>query len=199
MKVLFCAVCSLFFLAVPFFGQARDYSELNEMLKQAYGNDEKICAFIDRISREIEQDPQDGHLRSLRITAYNSFGDFYSAKPDVEFIVALTPDSPAARFILCTYEEATGADKESYLACYARVAQMFEEQAMSKNDSLTYLYALLLAESPKAEAVKERYLSTLSASPWDQDLRATLENFSRNMLVTRLGPDHVRHPCAQKR
>lgn len=197
-RFLFSAAC-LLFLTAPCTAPARDYAELNAMMGQALGDEAKMCAFIEKVSRELKIHPEDRGLRSLRITAYSSMGDFFSAKPDVEVLAASEPDSPSARFMLCMYEEATGADKESYLACYARTAEMFEEKGMSKNDSLNYLYALLLAESPKAEAVKERYLSTLSDSPWDQDMRSILENFSRDMLVTRLEPAQVRKPCVQKR
>lgn len=199
MKASVLALACFLLLAVPGPGHTVEVPELDALLGHAIGDDAKMCAFLDTINQEIAAHPGDEHLLQLRIAAYDSLLDPYSAKPDVDLLAAMHPDSPMAQLGKCMYAEATGAEKSEYLACYNQVADLFEKQGKATENSADYLFVLLLAESPKAAAVKQRFLDNLTDSPMDQESRAIMTNFSREMWSRRVDPSEVRHPCAQKR
>lgn len=199
MKTPVLALACFLLLAVPGPGYARDYAELNAMLGEAMGDDARTCEFLETINREIAAHPGDERLLNLRLNAYGSLAAPYSAKPDVDALAALHPDSPAMQLQKCLYEEATGAEKSAYQACYLRVAALCERLGTATARSQEYLLALLLAESPEAAEAKQRFLAALSDSPMDQELRKTIVHFSRDMLIKRVDPSEVRRPCAQTR
>lgn len=199
MKTLRAALVCLLLLAASGAGQAADGVDFNAMLREAFGDESKTCAFIEAVSKEIAAHPEDGHLRSLRIAAYESLYDPYSAKPDVDALAALHPDSPGMQLIKCMYEEATGADKSACQACYMGVAALCEKLGKADAHSHEYFLALLLAEAPEAAAAKQRFLDALSDSPMDQELRKSITHFSREMMIGKVERSEIRHPCPKAR
>lgn len=178
---------------------ALEFAELNSLLGQAMGDEAKTCAVIKLLNREIAANPGDERLLNLRVNTYRSLYDPYSAKPDVDALAALHPDAPGMQLVKCMYEEATGADKSAFQACYLRVAALCEKLGKADAHSHEYLLALLLAESPAAAAAKQRFLDALTDSLMDQELRKTITNFSRESMIRKVDPSEIRHPCAQAR
>ena len=198
MKTSF-AVLTLFFL----FSQtctvlAMDTVQLEALLDEAFGDDERTCAVIEMIDREIATRPNDERLRRLRIAAHSRFFDPYSAKPDVDALAALHPDSPPHQIYKCIYAEATGATQEEYRQCYLQVAELCRRQGKADAHSHEYLLALLLAESPEAGEAMQRFLAALSDSPMDQALKENLPHFSRENFVRKKDPKEIRHPCPRR-
>lgn len=195
MKTLYMVLAGLLLLAGSGAGQAAEGVDFNAMLRDAFGDENKTCVFIGTISKEIAVHPEDGHLRSLRIAAYGSLYDPYSAKPDVDALAALHPDSPDMQLTKCLYEEATGADKSACRACYMGVATLCEKLGKADAHSHEYLLALLLAEAPEAAAAKQRFLDALSDSLMDQELHKTLTHFSRDRMIRKVERSEIRHSC----
>lgn len=199
MKTLWVALVCLLLLAGSAAGQAMEFGVLNSLLGRAMGDEAETCAIIGLINREIAANPGDERLLNLRIAAYGSLYDPYSAKPDVDALAALHPDSPGMQLQKCLYEEATGADKSTCRACYMGVAALCEKLGKADAHSHEYLLALLLAEAPEAAAAKQRFLDALSDSPMDRDLRETITHFSRETMIRKVDRSEIRHPCPKAR
>lgn len=199
MKAFATVLVCFFLLASPGAGQAMEFGELNSLLGRAMGDEAETCAIIGLINREIAANPGDERLLNLRIAAYGSLYDPYSAKPDVDALAALHPDSPGMQLIKCMYEEATGADKSACQACYMGVAALCEKLGKADAHSHEYFLALLLAEAPEAAAAKQRFLDALSDSPMDQELRKSITHFSREMMIRKVERSEIRHPCPKAR
>ena len=103
---------------------AVDYDQLGDLLGEAFGDEKRTCAVIRMLDREISARPDDESLRKMRIAAYGSLADPYSAKPDVDFLAAQHPDSPLFQLQKCLYAEATGAPQEENRLCYLRTAEL---------------------------------------------------------------------------
>ena len=175
-----------------------DADQMGDLLWEAFGDDERTCAVIRMLDREISVHPDDERLRNLRIAAYGSLTDPYSAKTDVDFLAALHPDSPAFQLQKCLFTEATGAAQEENRRCYLRVAELCQQQGKADAYSHEYLLALLLAEAPEAEEAMRRFLAALSNSPMDQALKKHLKDFSRQNLVRKVDPSEIRYHCPRE-
>ncbi len=144
----------------------------------AFGDETRTCAVIELLNKEIAVHPADERLLRLRVAAYGQMFDPYSALQDVETLATQHPDSPGMQLQRCLYVEATGAGQNEVRACYLHVAALCER--LGKDDALSqeYLLALLLSDSPMGQC-----------------LRDTLKRFSRDMLIRRVDPSEIRHPC----
>ena len=178
----------------PCTGLAMDAAQPGDLLGEAFGDDERTCADIRMLDREISARPDDERLRNLRIAAYGALNDPYPPKEDVDFLAALHPDSPDFQVQKCLYAEATGAPREENRRCYLRVAELCRQQGKADARSHEYMLALQLAESPEAEAMR-RFLAALSDSPMDQALKEILAHFSRKEMIRRVDPSEIRHRC----
>ena len=170
-------------------------AQLSDLLWEAFGNDERTCAVIKMLDREICARPDDERLRNLRIAAYGRLTDPYSAKADVDFLAALHSDSAPFQLQKCLYAEATGALREENRRCYLRVAELCRQQGKIDVHSHEYLLALLLAEAPEAEEAMRQFLAALSDSPMDQALKENLADFSREQFIRRVDPTEIRYRC----
>lgn len=198
MKNALAALTLFLSLCEPCAGLAADASQLGGLLDEALGDAERTCAVIKQLDREISSRPDDERLRNLRIAAYGSLADPYSARPDVYALAALHPDSPPFQLQKCLYAEATGATQEENRLCYLHVAQLCRRSATADAYPQEYLLSLLLADSPEAAEAKRAFLATLTDSPMDQALKETLASFSRERFVKKIPPDTIRHPCPRK-
>lgn len=199
MKTLWTGLACLLLLASAGAGHAMEFEVLRSLLGRAMGDDVETCAVIGLINREIAAKPGDERLLNLRISAYGSLYDPYSAKPDVDALAALHPHSPGMQLKKCLYEEATGADKSACRACYMGVAALCEKLGKADAHSHEYLLALLLAEAPESVAAKRRFLDALSDSPMDQELRKSITHFSRDMMIRKVDRSEISHPCPKAR
>ena len=195
MKNAVAALVLFLSLLLPDAGLAVDTQKLGELLEEAFGDEEQICAAIKTLDREISARPDDESLRKLRIAAYGSLADPYSAREDVDFLVSRHPDSPAFQLQKCLYAEATGATQAENRLCYLRVAECCRQVGEADAHSHEYLLALLLADAPEAEEAMRQFLAALGDSPLDRALKENLSHFSRNSLVRKIDPETIRHPC----
>lgn len=176
-------------------GLAMDSAQLGDLLWKAFGDDERTCAVIRMLNREISSRPDDERLRNLRIAAYASLTDPYSAKADVDFLAALHPTSAPFQLQKCLYAEATGAPREENRRCYLRVAELCRQQGKADAHSHEYMLALQLAEAPEADEAMRQFLATLSDSPMNQALKEILADFSREQMIRRVDPSEIRYRC----
>lgn len=197
MKKALSALALAFLTFCPLSSPAADMEQLEQLMHQAFGHQERMCVAIDALNREIALHPEDEKLLELRISAYGALGDPYSSRPDVHALAELHPDSPAHQLKKCMIDEATGMEEEDCRLCYMNVAKLCERKGRTESDE--YLLALLLAGSPRAEEAKQRFLARMSDSPGDRRLSYLVTHFSRDMLVGRVERRFVRNPCpAQK-
>ncbi|HJD97708.1 hypothetical protein [Mailhella massiliensis] len=200
MKTALPALVLAALLFCPGHAPAADDETLWQLLYEAFGNEERVCAVLERIDHELSLRPEDEGLLNMRISAYGSLHDPYSAKPDVYALARLHPDSPVHQLQKCMVDEATGMEMEACRSCYLNVAALCERTGRTDGDDAgEYLMALLLAESPKAREVKQRFLARLTDSPTDQLLREVMTHFSRDMAVGRVERRFVQHPCPAKK
>lgn len=199
MKVALAVLTLCIALLRPSAGLGMDSAQLGELLDAAMGDVERTCAVITMLDREIAGRPDDESLLTLRIAAYGLLADPYSARPDVEALAALHPDSPPYQLQKCLYAEATGAQQEENRLCYLRVARLCRQSGKADEHSHEYLLALLLADSPEAEEAKRRFLAALTDSPKDQALKEVLADFARENFVKKVSPETIRHPCPRQR
>ena len=95
MKTAVAALVLLLSLLPSGAGLAEDITQRGKVLEEFFGDEERTCAVVRTLDREISEHPDDERLRNLRIAAYGSLSDPYSAKADVDFLAARHPDSPA--------------------------------------------------------------------------------------------------------
>lgn len=77
------SVLAFGFLALcPRPAPAADMGQLEQLVHQAFGHQERMCVAIDALNREIALHPEDEKLLELRISACGALGAPYSAKPD---------------------------------------------------------------------------------------------------------------------
>lgn len=198
MKAALPALVLAALMFCPRSAPAADEDELWRLLHEAFGHNERICAVIERLDHELSLNPEDESLLNMRISAYGALRDPYSAKPDVETLAAMHPDSPALLLQKCMVEEMTGAEPEECRACYLRAAGLCERTGRTGSDADEYLLALLLAGSPKAEEAKRRKMDALSDAPADAFLKDMLMHFSRDMMVGKVERSSVHTPCPRK-
>ena len=198
MKTALAALALFVSLLRPCTGLAVDAAQLSDLLREAFGDDERTCAVIRMLDREISARPDDESLRNLRIAAYGALNNPYPARADVDFLAARHPDSPPFQLQKCLYAEATGATREENRLCYLRVAELCEQSGKADVHSHEYLLALLLADAPEAEEAKRNFLAALSDSPMDQALKEILADFSREQLIRRIDPSEIRYRCPQE-
>lgn len=175
-----------------------DAAQLSDLLGEAFGDDERTCAVIRMIDREISARPDDERLRNLRIAGYGALNDPYPPKEDVDFLAALHPDSPGFQLQKCLYAEATGSPREENRRCYLSAAELCRQQGKADAHSHEYMLALQPAEAPEAEEAMRQFLASLSDSPMDQALKENLAGFSREQFIRRVDPSEIRYRCPQE-
>lgn len=198
MKTALAALALFVSLLRPCAGPAQDAAQLSDLLGEAFGDDERTCAVIRMIDREISARPDDERLRNLRIAGYGALNDPYPPKEDVDFLAALHPDSPGFQLQKCLYAEATGTPREENRRCYLRVAELCRQQGKADAHSHEYMLALLLAEAPEAEEAMRQFLAALGDSPMDQALKEILADFSREQFIRRVDPSEIRYHCPRE-
>ena len=160
-------------------GLAADTDRLEKTLEDALGDEERICAVVRTLDREISARLDDERLRNLRIAAYGSLSDPYSAGADVDFPAARHPDSPAFQLQECLYAEATGEAQSENRLCRLRVVECCRESGEDNAQSHEYLLALLPADAPEAEEARQQFLAALGDSPMEQREGKSVPTFTR--------------------
>lgn len=165
MKKALSALALAFLTFCPLSSPAADMEQLEQLVHQAFGHQERMCVAIDALNREIALHPEDEKLLELRISAYGALGDPYSSRPDVHALAELHPDSPAHQLKKCMIDEATGMEEEACRTCHLNVAKLCERTGRTGDEAGEYLPALPPADSPQAGEVKQRVPARLSDTP----------------------------------
>lgn len=165
MKKALSALALAFLTFCPLSSPAADMEQLEQLVHQAFGHQERMCVAIDALNREIALHPEDEKLLELRISACGALGDPYSSRPDVHALAGLHPDSPAHQLKKCMIDEATGMEEEDCRLCYMDVAKLCERTGRTGDEAGEYLPALPPADSPQAGEVKQRVPARLSDTP----------------------------------
>lgn len=79
MKKALSALALAFLTFCPLSSPAAD---MEQLVHQAFGHQERMCVAIDALNREIALHPEDEKLLDPRISACGALGAPYSAKPD---------------------------------------------------------------------------------------------------------------------
>lgn len=168
-------------------GLAADTDRLEKTLEEALGDEERICAVVRTLDREISARPDDERLRNLRIAAYGSLSDPYSAGADVDFPAARHPDSPAFQLQECLYAEATGEAQSENRLCRLHVVECCRESGEDNASPTSICLRCCLRMPRKRRRQGSSFLPRWVIPLWSS-AKESLSRFARASLVRKLMP-----------
>ncbi len=186
-------------LATQAYAAGPDYDGLNSLLYESAGNNEAMCDAIRTLSRELARRPDDAELLRMRVNAYRSVGDYFSAKKDAEKLARMFPGFTPYRVLNCMLLESTGAAEKDYLACYRGVLSSFGSDSLKEKDPHGHVLVLLLAKAPEAEKLRRQYSQALTPEANGYNVtREQLLHFDRRAIVPRVEPGVAwQNPCSE--
>ena len=118
---------------------------------------------IDMLNKLAAQYPRSRQVRDLRARTSLALGRGEDALVDLEYILAMTPDDTEIMFMRCLTFEAMGRGSDVFRPCYigvvAKKRQTLYASALAQD--WDYVMAVMLAELPEAETIKQQDLEQL--------------------------------------
>jgi len=155
-------------------------SVMDSVMERIRESDLKAAvALLDDI---IEQYPKYTDALKLRAGLLWGQGQGEAALLDMETILASQPDDLGTLFDRCRLQEAMGRDREVFIPCYVNVVEKIKQRlsGMPLEQDDLYVYAVILADLPEVELVKQRYLVGLESRQLWQDLD---EDFRKDIIA----------------
>lgn len=189
--------CAVLLLAVPGNAAEPDYDGLAELIQNSAGDTPAMCSAIRRLSAVLKNNPEDAELLRMRVNAYRSIGDYFSARKDAEKLASMFPGFTPYQMLRCMLRESTGVPEDEYLECYQKVLSSFGSESLRQKDPHGYILVLLLAKDPEAEKLRRQYSDALIRPSGSYDItREQLIHFDRRHIVPRVEPGTTwRNPC----
>jgi hypothetical protein len=191
-SIFFIAFCMVIVATpAPCADDEYDYKvEIDSELMKIYSNKDQCTVLreaIDFLSEEIKKRHDSIYLHKLRGPLYFLYSDFNSAREDINFLIKHDGSDVESMMKLCVINEAETGKSEKNAVCYENIVNMYKKQIVDRirKEDGNYVYALLMAEMPEAEAVREQYLKGLGNSMADEEERKSLQNFVRESAVPR--------------
>jgi hypothetical protein len=190
-KILFLVLC--IFIDTVYVLADDDFEyilEIDHKLMQLFFKHEECIALKEAIivlDEEIIKKSENISLRKWRAPLSFAYSDFSTAKDDIEVIIRHIPDDIEAHMQHCIIKEVQSKGVDSIFPCYAEVVAMYREKIKKgiAQKGRDYVYALLMADMPEAQAEKEQYLAELGHSPFDEEERKLFTSFDRAKAIPR--------------
>jgi tetratricopeptide (TPR) repeat protein len=118
---------------------------------------------------------------------YIKLNKYKTALQITEKMLKIQPSALGARFFNCLLKERLGYPTQEWLACYQSAVQGLKNSNSPKD--VTYVFALLMAKDPDAQAVKDKYLAglepdTVETKMWND----MLKDFDRKKYLRKILP-----------
>jgi hypothetical protein len=150
---------------------------------------EETAAIIKPLSEGLAAYPENIHLLESRANIYCSRGMLPECREDSLRLLQLTSGRAEVRVMLCMLDEYEGGDRETYEACYRKVADQLAARPPAAtpdkviSDKFNYVFALLMARAPEAEKEKTDFLSSVEADPRAWIYYGILDSFDRKQAL----------------
>lgn len=151
-----------------------------------------VIAAMKMLDKLADEYPNSIQVRKFRGDTYWFIGRGEVALEDYEHVLALTPDDTNVMLHRCMLFESMGRDANFLKSCYSKVVEKMRQKysAVMLVDDQDYVFAVMLAELPEAEAVKQSYIEQIPIKfNWDH---TTLDKKAQEQLIKQ-EQDGIRH------
>lgn len=146
-------------------------------------------AIAELLTKGLAEHPDNIQLLQSRAELYCSRGVLKECRADTQRLLQLKPKLIEARMMLCMLDEFEGKDETVYGACYREVVDLYTTRLQSSSpekeipDKFSFIFALLMADSPDAEKEKAAFLSRVKSEPQAWIFQGILEDFNRERAL----------------
>ena len=147
------------------------------------------AAIAELLTKGLTEHPESIPLLQSRADLYCSRGILKECRADTQHLLKLRPNLIEARMMLCMLDEFEGKGEKVYGACYREVVDLYTTRPQSSSpekeisDKFSFIFALLMADSPDAEKEKEAFLSRVKSEPQAWIFQGILEDFNRERAL----------------
>lgn len=200
-KTLFLLLCTFIATSIAFADDEFAYRhEIDKRLMQLFSQQDQCKALEEAIivlNGEIKNNDDNIYLHKWRAQLSFAYSDFSTATNDIEAIIRQIPDDTEALMQRCILMEVQDMNDHSVLSCYADAVTVYREKIKNgtAQKNKDYIYALLMADMPEAQAEKEQYLAGLGHSQLDEADRKFFNSFDRTKAI----PQYPRCPGSPQR
>jgi tetratricopeptide (TPR) repeat protein len=169
-----------FITAIPCVAQQENNDFFNDSIWLMM--DGRTDEALSLVSKKLATDPNNVELLRAKAYIYFKQKNFEAGLVELEHAVNIRPEDIGLRWFQCAVQESFKLDKNIYLSCYRKLVEIMRITIPAENllDNESYPCAVLLAELPEAEKIKQQYLKKLTN---DDPMRQKLLNFDRKSFI----------------